>query len=70
MRRSGQRCEGRKPYGSPPEEQAVIERIRSLRKARKSFAEIADALNTGNIPTRTGQGTKWHPTQTQRILGR
>ena len=51
-------------------DQAVIEKIRSLRKARKSFAEIADALNTGNMPTRTGQGAKWHPTQVQRILGR
>lgn len=70
MRRSGQRCEGRKPYGSTPEEQAVVERIRILRKERKSFAEIAAALNAGNTPTRTGKKAKWHPTQIQRILGR
>lgn len=70
MRRSGQRCEGRKPYGSTPEERAVVERIRILRKERKSFAEIAAALNAGNTPTRMGDKAKWHPTQIQRIVAR
>ena len=70
MRRSGQRCEGRKPYGVTPEERAVIEKMLAWRKERRSFAEIAAALNEDAIPTRTGLGTKWHPTQIQRILGR
>lgn len=70
IRRSGQRCEGRKPYGSTPEEQAVIEKMKAWRKEEKSFLEIAAALNAENIPTSTGPGTKWHPTQVQRILGR
>jgi hypothetical protein len=70
MRRSGQRCEGRKPYGLTPEEQAVIERIQAMRKEKKSFVDIAAALNAEGVPTRTGPGTKWHPTQIQRILGR
>ena len=70
MRRSGQRREGRKPYGSTPEEQALVEKIRAWRKEWKSFAEIAAALNLEKVPTRTGEGTKWHPTQIQRILRR
>lgn len=70
IRRSGGRCEGRKPYGARPEEQAVIEKMITWRKERKSFAEIAAALNAENVPTRTGPGTKWHPTQVQRIAGR
>jgi DNA invertase Pin-like site-specific DNA recombinase len=70
IRRSGQRCEGRKPYGSTPEEQAVIEKMRTWRKDKKSFVEIAAALNAENIPTSTGTGTKWHPTQVQRIMRR
>jgi hypothetical protein len=51
-----------------PEEQAVIGKLRTWRKERKSFVEIAAVLNTENIPTSTGPGTKWHPTQVQRIL--
>jgi DNA invertase Pin-like site-specific DNA recombinase len=70
MRRSGQRCEGRKPYGETPEEQAVVQRMKALRGEGKSFAEIADTLNAEKVPTRTGTGTRWHPTQLQRILKR
>ena len=70
MRRSGQRCEGRKPYGLTPVEQAVVDRIKAMRKEKKTFVDIAAALNAEGVPTRTGPGTKWHPTQIQRILGR
>lgn len=70
MRRSGQRCEGRRPFGLTPEEQAVVERIQTMRKEKKSFVDIAAILNAEGVSTRTGSGTKWHPTQVQRILGR
>lgn len=70
IRRAGERCEGRKPYGSTPGELAVIEKIKAWRKERKSFAEIAAALNADNVTTRSGPGTKWHPTQVQRVLRR
>jgi DNA invertase Pin-like site-specific DNA recombinase len=70
IRRGGQRCEGRKPFGATPGEQAVIEKMKAWRKERKSFAEITAALNAEGIPTRTGPGTKWHPTQVQRVLKR
>ncbi len=70
IRRGGQRCEGRKPYGVIPEEQAIVERMIAMRSGKKSFVDIANALNTDGVLTRTGQGTKWHPTQVQRILSR
>jgi DNA invertase Pin-like site-specific DNA recombinase len=70
IRRGGQRCEGRKPYGITPEEQAVIKRMTAMRREKRSFVAIANALNADGVPTRTGPGTKWHPTQVQRILGR
>jgi len=70
IRRAGGRCEGRKPYGATPEEQAVILRVLDWRKELKSFTEIAEALNAENTPTRMGAETKWHPTQVQRIVGR
>ena len=70
IRRSGQRCEGRKAYGVTPEEQRVIEKMVAWRKERKSYAEIAKSLNAQGIPTRMGSETKWHPTQIQRIISR
>jgi site-specific DNA recombinase len=70
IRREGSRCEGRKPYGITQEEQAVIERVRTMRKERKSFVEIANTFNMENVPTRSGPGTRWHPTQVQRIIKR
>lgn len=70
IRRAGGRCEGRKAYGSTPTEQAVIERMQAWRKERKSFAEIAAALNSEGIPPRAGGEARWHPTQVQRVLKR
>ena len=68
MRRSGQRCEGRKPYGFTPEEAKTVERILALRKEGKSIAVIAGELNASGIKSRGG--TQWHPTQVQRIIQR
>ncbi len=70
IRRGGQRCEGRKPYGVTAEEQVVIEKMKAMRQKQKSFVDIAKTLNTDGLPTRTGPGTKWHATQVQRILSR
>lgn len=58
-RRSG-RCEGRKPYGTRPGEESVIDRIRRLRRKprggeRLSYAKIANRLNGDGVPTRTGK---------------
>jgi DNA invertase Pin-like site-specific DNA recombinase len=60
IRRRGGRCEGRKPFGSRPGEAAILERIRELHRKphgrdRRSYQEIADALNADAVPTRTGK---------------
>jgi DNA invertase Pin-like site-specific DNA recombinase len=69
MRRAGQRCEGKKPYGHTPEEQKTVDLILSLRKdGTKSFVSIAEQLNADAVKPRTG--AKWHPTQIQRVLSR
>jgi len=68
MRRAGQRCEGKKPYGHTPEEAKVVDSIISLRKEGKSYVVIADQLNSDGIKSRSGQ--KWHPTQVQRVIQR
>lgn len=68
MRRAGQRCEGKKPYGHTPEEAKVVDSIITLRKQGKSYVAIADQLNGSGIKPRTGQ--KWHPTQVQRVIQR
>jgi DNA invertase Pin-like site-specific DNA recombinase len=68
MRRAGQRCEGRKPYGDSPEEQKSVDLILSLRKDGKSLVAIAEQLNADAVKPRTG--AKWHQTQIQRIVSR
>ncbi len=70
MRRSGQRCEGRKPYDETAEEGMVVEKMKTWRKEGKSFKEIAEALNTEGVPPRSGVESKWHPTQVQQVLNR
>lgn len=70
IRRSGQRCEGRKPYGTMPGERDVIEKMLAWRRERSSYAEIADRLNAEGVPPRGGPATKWHATQVQRVLKR
>ena len=67
------RCEGRKPFGSQPGEDAVLHRILTLRRGnrahgRMSFAKIAETLNAEGIPTRTG--TNWDPSVVFGIVRR
>ena len=68
------RCEGRRPFGDTPEEQAVIRRIRAMRRRRRNgmkgmtLQAIADRLNSEGIPTK--DGLHWRPVQIHRILTR
>ena len=65
------RCEGRKAYGEHPEhrdEQAAIERIRTLRNQGLPLISIATVLNDEGFTSRSGGA--WHPTQVSRVLGR
>jgi len=50
IRRADQRCEGRRPFRSTPQEKSVIEMMEAWRKERKSFAEIASGLNAEGVP--------------------
>jgi DNA invertase Pin-like site-specific DNA recombinase len=73
IRGRGQRCEGRKPYGTRPGEEVGLTRIRELYrkpygKARRSLREICEILNAEGVPTRTGK--PWRPQVVRRIVGR
>ena len=52
-----------RPDRTPPEAAA---RILELRNAGHTYQQIADQLNTEQIPTSTGTG-KWQPTMTRRV---
>lgn len=65
------RCEGRKPFGHYPGEQATLKRIFSLRRkpkgrARLSCAKVAGVLNAEGRPTRAGG--QWQPGSVHAIL--
>lgn len=72
-RMRGQRCEGRKPFGSLPGEAETLARIRELRRKppygrRRSLQKVCDALNAEGRPTRSGK--PWSKQAVNRILGR
>ncbi len=54
------RCEGRKPFGTHPGENATLDRIKQLRRKprggpRRSFGAVAEVLNSEGLATRTGK---------------
>lgn len=65
-RTSGQRCEGRKPYGELAGENAVL----SLMVSNRDIGplKLANLLNEQGLPTR--YGAKWHPATVSKILRR
>lgn len=70
-RARGERVEGVKPYGHLPAEQAVINRMRLLRRkpiksSRLSVAEIAAQLNTEGHRNRAGR--EWSPQMVHHVL--
>jgi DNA invertase Pin-like site-specific DNA recombinase len=69
MKTSEGRCEGRKPYGDRPGEQAVIERIKQARAAGQAFDAIAAALNAEGVVTRTA-GKRWFGSTVAKIMRR
>jgi len=59
-RRNTGRCEGQKPFGELPGEAETLDQIRLLRRKprgglRRSFAEIATALNEAGLRSRSGR---------------
>jgi DNA invertase Pin-like site-specific DNA recombinase len=72
-RSRGQRCEGRKPFGSLPGEAETLARIRELRRKppygrRRSLQQVCDYLNAEGLPTRCGK--PWTRQVVNRIMGR
>jgi len=66
MRATVGRCEGAKPYGELPGEQAIIERMRDLHNTGMGFDRIAAALNAEEIKPR--RGARWHGLTVNKIL--
>jgi len=71
-RRQTGRCEGRKPYGHHPAEQAIIAKMKALRRKprggrRMSFAKIADQLNADGFTNRAGR--PWSPVRVHQVIG-
>ncbi len=60
------RCEGRKPYGFFPGEDAVIARMKELRAEGLGFDRIAAKLNAEGLKPRAGE--RWHGNVINRIL--
>lgn len=72
-RSRGERCEGRKPFGTFPGELETLARIRELRRKpphgrRRSLQHVCDALNGEGRPTRSGK--LWTKQVVSKILGR
>jgi DNA invertase Pin-like site-specific DNA recombinase len=74
LRKSGGRCEGRKPYGADDDEKKVIGLMRQWQSEGLALRAIAERLNAEDIKTRTaakaGKATKWHAQSVQRILAK
>jgi site-specific DNA recombinase len=75
MRAETGRCEGTKPFGSLPGEEAILDRILKLRRhgnpmqgSLLSFARIASTLNAEGVPSRTGK--PWAPATVYGIVAR
>jgi hypothetical protein len=69
MKATEGRCEGRKPYGDRPGEQAVLDRIKQARAAGETFEAIAAALNTEGVATRVAGG-RWFGSTVAKIVRR
>lgn len=62
------RCEGRKPYGAKPGEEATLARMRELFAADLGFQKIADTLNAEGMLSR--EGKPWRVGSVHRIITR
>jgi hypothetical protein len=69
MKATAGRCEGRKPYGARPGEQATLDRIRELRAAGQPYDAIAATLNSDGVSTRTA-GRRWFGSTVAKIMRR
>jgi DNA invertase Pin-like site-specific DNA recombinase len=59
-------CDGRKPFGHYPNEQAILERMTKLRSSGMAYPDIAVELNGDGMKPR--RGGLWHAGVIHRIL--
>ena len=62
------RCEGRKPFGSKPGEQATIARMKALQERGLNVLRITQQLNAEGLTPRAAD--HWHAATIARILRR
>ena len=55
IRNSGQRCDGKKPFGFRPKERDILARMSELRRQNYTSSEIAIELNAEGYRTRHGK---------------
>lgn len=67
-RARGERCEGRRPFGSKPGEAETLAAMKALASESHTYREIAEALNRKGLPTRMGR--PWSVSSVQQILAR
>lgn len=65
----GERCEGRKPYGTRSGEAEALAKMRELRRQGVKLVDIAMVLNSEGAPTRM-EGARWGVGNLGRILAR
>lgn len=68
MKISTGRCEGAKPFGMLPGEEAAMARFWELAERTTSPTELARRLNDSAVPTRTG--ARWDRQRVQKMLKR
>jgi len=68
IRDRGERCEGRKPFGTRPGEPEMLAKMKALRDAGATFEQIAESLNRSGSLTRYGK--PWLGATIAKILSR
>ena len=66
IRARGERCEGRKPYGTRPGEAKIKAEAIKLREQGRTLAQVAETLN--NLALYNSQGNPWTVSSIQRLL--
>ena len=66
--KTGIAYEGAKPFGFYEGEQAVLEKMKTLRSSGMAYDKIAVALNEEGIQPR--RGSKWHPFSVSKIVSK
>jgi DNA invertase Pin-like site-specific DNA recombinase len=62
------RCEGRKPFGSTPEERSILDEMLSMKRDGIGPNDISDYLNAKRKQTRFGG--RWYPGTVAKIIRR